>query len=429
MAGSTSGKSSERVALPKWVISGAYLDSGEDVEMVIEAATETDAARVANKRGIAVSSIDRRPEDGGRMVPVPRSELVSHPVSPPTGYRGAVPLGHATSAPTINVNLPIRSNSMALAGFVIGIVVLVPAFIPIVNFIAVFIAAVGLLLAFVGLLGCGRRGGIGYAIGGIVLNVIAILPTLVLLMGLGAAAAGAAEQARKEQEAREASRAAMAEAVRNSGASRPESDSAAPRSSPASEPTDAADSAARVAAPNLPAESTSAPVLEKPKAQPIGLGKEFRMGDAAVVVTKVIRGKVPLSDKIRHGSSTSKDDLLAFEISIRNASDTKRLNYATWNGSGFSLSRDYATLSDNFENPYKRIDFGFATEVVGASDESEMVNPGDIVTDVLVFELPIAKAEWLELSLAAANVGAKEDVTVFVKLSDVEIRPIPGGGR
>jgi hypothetical protein len=78
------------------------------------------------------------------------------------------------------------------------------------------------------------------------------------------------------------------------------------------------------------------------------------------------------------------------KIRLINQSDTKKQSYTTWRGKMFSLERDFATATDNFDNVLKRIDFGFGTDIVGAVDESESIYPGKSLEDILVFEVPVA---------------------------------------
>jgi hypothetical protein len=70
-----------------------------------------------------------------------------------------------------------------------------------------------------------------------------------------------------------------------------------------------------------------------------------------------------------------------------------------------SFDRDYATLEDNFGNTYKRINFGFSSNPVGAVERSESIYPNKSVSDVLVFEMPIDTIEYLRLELPAKNFG------------------------
>jgi hypothetical protein len=71
------------------------------------------------------------------------------------------------------------------------------------------------------------------------------------------------------------------------------------------------------------------------------------------------------------------------------------------------LTRDYATLRDNFGNGYRRIDFGLTAYPVGSVERSESIYYNKPITDVLVFERPIDTFEYLELELPAQNFGSQ----------------------
>lgn len=78
------------------------------------------------------------------------------------------------SAPTP----PKRGNGLGLASLIVGVAALVGALIPIVNYVSGFVAFIGLVLGVVALFLTNRRR--GTAITGVVLNVVALLLSIVL---------------------------------------------------------------------------------------------------------------------------------------------------------------------------------------------------------------------------------------------------------
>jgi hypothetical protein len=98
-----------------------------------------------------------------------------------------------------------------------------------------------------------------------------------------------------------------------------------------------------------------------------------------------------------HEGAASKDDLLMVKLKLLNTNPTKKVEYHSWAGAEFSLGRDYATLKDNFGNSYKQIGFGIGSSPVGSVEGSEALYPNKPVTDVLVFEVPLAAATYLVL--------------------------------
>lgn len=75
---------------------------------------------------------------------------------------------------TTNNQKPPRSG-LAIAALVLGIVALVTSFLPIINNISFFMALIGLILAIVGILGIrkGKNSGMGMAIAGLVICIVA----------------------------------------------------------------------------------------------------------------------------------------------------------------------------------------------------------------------------------------------------------------
>src|SRR5262249_22010796 len=104
------------------------------------------------------------------------------------------------------------------------------------------------------------------------------------------------------------------------------------------------------------------------------------------------------------GARESKDKLLLIRLRIENVSQTRKVEYLGW-GAGSRIFDGHAPkLKDNFGNTYRRIDFGLATHVRGQVS-SESIHPGKGVDDVIVFEAPINRVQFLRLELPASAVG------------------------
>ena len=63
-----------------------------------------------------------------------------------------------------------------------------------------------------------------------------------------------------------------------------------------------------------------------------------------------------------------------------------------------------AELTDNFENDYRKVRFGFSSSVKDISTESS-IYPGKRIKDAIVFELPVEGIEFLRLKLSAKGIG------------------------
>jgi hypothetical protein len=149
---------------------------------------------------------------------------------------------------------------------------------------------------------------------------------------------------------------------------------------------------------------------------------EVKHGDLQVRIAKASIGKVPLKD-IFVGATKSKDALLMVRLELLNTNPTKKVEYHTWSGRSISFERDYATLKDNFGNSYRRIGFGLGTYPVGAVERFESIYPNKPVTEVLVFEVPLDTATYLDLELPATNIGSTGMIRFRIPMKSVSRGP------
>lgn len=149
--------------------------------------------------------------------------------------------------------------------------------------------------------------------------------------------------------------------------------------------------------------------------QPKLAGSEFMIGTAAITIMSAKVEKVAFT--AIGGSGKSDEDFVVIRIKVRNTSETKKVDYQTWAGRDITLGNEVARLSDEFDNSYKRVTFGLGSKPVGRM-EHESIYPGKEISDVLVFETPIAKATKLKLRLPRENVdGEGEALIVDIPLS------------
>jgi hypothetical protein len=139
-------------------------------------------------------------------------------------------------------------------------------------------------------------------------------------------------------------------------------------------------------------------------------GKAIPFEDLSVTVTAVVVGNVPLIDYER--KFDSKEPETRFLISIKNNSETRKVNYLTWRGPSSG-----AELSDNHGNIYKRIDFGLV-DIVGAAKRNASIHPAETISDVIVFERLVDKATSVTITMKGKNVGAKEDLRLTFNKAD-----------
>lgn len=142
-----------------------------------------------------------------------------------------------------------------------------------------------------------------------------------------------------------------------------------------------------------------------------------KLGDVEVRVASATVGKVALTEFGEEGKK-SVDTFLSITLDIKNLSETKKLNYKTW-GAGAMFSGPNASLNDNFENHYKAVTFGVTKEISGSVSNSS-VYPGKSITDIIVFEEPIEKAEYLNLELSADQIGGEGVFRIRIPTSMVQ---------
>lgn len=364
----------------KFTITGADQESGETIELTVESPDEAGAEKVARRKGIMVS----------RVVPA----LVPPPPVQARQVAVAQPLeqGHYRGAPVVNIASPRRGNSMGVASLTLGIIAFLICWIPLVNLLGVPLSALGLLLGLIGLLVAVTRKGasIGYPIAG---SAVCGLALFIAISMTGAFVGGlqkASDEILKNAERRNATNQTVT--PRATDEEMPDSPRPASSSIPVADSTPAAPSI--VAPPSAP---------KKPDVEWASAESPVRQGDTQVHVKAVRVDKVPLKGRSGDGSGESKDVLLMIELEVSNLSETKKLEYRTWGGTAMSFGTRTA-LTDNFDNRYKIVNFGFGNEVIG-SVESESIYPGKAVRDVLVFEEPIGKVEHLNLELPASQFG------------------------
>jgi hypothetical protein len=284
--------------------------------------------------------------------------------------------GHVAQALSVNVHLPKRTSSLGVVSLILGVVAFLFCWVPVLGILSLPLSALGVLLAAIGLgIALVRRGsGIGWPIGGGAVSVLALAIGVAQVAVIGS----------------------CAEAITKSSeqGTRTNQQVVGPGPGEAGRGEQAGTSDAGTAPPP-PA------TQEQEWASAKG---SVRQGDVELTVSSVFIGKVPVRGGFDDGDSVSEDELLAVQLEIVNRSESKKVEYESWLGRDISFSRDYATLQDNFGNNYRRVSFGFGTEIVGHTEKAS-IYPGKSLADVLVFQAPVEKAEYLNLELPADNCG------------------------
>ena len=127
-------------------------------------------------------------------------------------------------------------------------------------------------------------------------------------------------------------------------------------------------------------------------------------GPVRITATSATIHHVLVWDKFNEKNTKSKDKLLGIVVGLQNLSESQGVRYRTWGADARKFLGSSASLVDNLGNKYKPIHFARTEVIVGRTD-NESIRPGKAITDILIFDVPIAKAKTLILSLPLKNVG------------------------
>src|SRR5438132_3852782 len=167
-------------------------------------------------------------------------------------------------------------------------------------------------------------------------------------------------------------------------------------------------------------------------------GKEARWADASkdavqqndvkVHLGAVVVRNVKIKDVLGE-ETVSPTKQLTIQVFVDNANSTRKIDFLGWSGAATSAvgladllggtgrtkgngtesltapERNAATLTDNFKNPYKRLSPELGAQIPGQISTPTSVYPGKRVEDLLVFEPPVDKVQFLRLELPATAFG------------------------
>jgi hypothetical protein len=136
--------------------------------------------------------------------------------------------------------------------------------------------------------------------------------------------------------------------------------------------------------------------------------------------------------------TSAPDDAFLVHVRIQNHSEDKRLEYKGW--SDRASKRTGARLSDDTGRVYNPVNFGPDLHVQGQKFDVTL-QPGEMIEDILLFEIPDPDFKYLRLELPGRPVGITESIRLQlarnnILLSDADFAKIQpqgagagGGGR
>lgn len=144
------------------------------------------------------------------------------------------------------------------------------------------------------------------------------------------------------------------------------------------------------------------------------------------VKVRYITGRI---GKVLFASSKSRTksdkDLLQIQISVENLSDSQKIEYQGWGDDSLGSGKK-ARLKDDLGNTYKQVTFGILNKPVGQKSK-ESLYPGSEIQDVLVFEVPVNKAQMMHLYLPRSNYLEHPDDPLDLELA-IPTSTFNGGG-
>ena len=136
------------------------------------------------------------------------------------------------------------------------------------------------------------------------------------------------------------------------------------------------------------------------------------VGDLKVTVASARRVGPPAGDK------SSAAGLLLITVEVKNFSGTKKVEFPGWAPRG--LARGVG-LTDNFDNPYQPKPLGRAA--VPGEGPPMSIYPDGVGREVLAFEPPVPKIEFLWLELPAKVLGGHGPLRIKIPVEKITDEP------
>lgn len=294
-------------------------------------------------------------------------------VPAPAKLRASRKPSQSQSAPqNVNVEVNRGASPLGIAALVMGIIGCLFAWIPFLGLLSIPIAGIGIILAFIGFIMAlaNKKTGFGFPISGGLVCALSLFIAFAITGGTAKSISDSMKEAEKTKQ----------------------------KEVPKGATSKSSETATEMAQPET---YTSAPKEEAGMEKWTKASSAVRQANIQVEIVSVEVGQVPV--KTMFGDTRrSEDELLQIKLKIANISRNKKIDFDTWRGADFSFGRDFAALTDDNDNVYKRVSLGTSSRPIGGVT-NESIYPGKSITDVLIFEQPIKAIKWLHLELPAKN--------------------------
>ncbi len=301
----------------------------------------------------------------------------------------------------VQVNAPERSNwsnSLGIVSLILGILALIICWIPLIGILGTPLSGLGLLLGIGGgIVAVTRKfAGIGFPIAGTAVCALALMITISVTFATSAAIVATGEGLEAIDQALHESLEEMEKSTETNQVVVGDDAGHAPDQTVANGSNQASTNGTEQAG-----ATESEPEVEVDEWA--DASNAVQQGDVRVKVQSVTVDFVATEGFGDDGESQEK--LLQIALSIENIGDSKKIEYKGWSGSQFSAAHA-ASLEDDLGNRYQRIGFGITSKIKGQVS-SESIYPEQSITDLLVFEVPIEKSNFLKLELPAKAFDGK----------------------
>jgi hypothetical protein len=175
-----------------------------------------------------------------------------------------------------------------------------------------------------------------------------------------------------------------------------------------------AEKAAPKATENSPRESAVG--ADKRAAKPASVANWVDASTSPAVVGDV-SVKIALVAKAPSHSGRADEGWLLIAVEVRNLGATRKVDFAGWTRDGIAQG---ARLTDNFGNPYRPKPIGRVS--VAGQGPPMSIYPNKSGREVLAFEPPIEKVEFLRLELSAVAFGNEDVVRLRIPAKMITAR-------